>query len=154
MPEVAIVRTEIFTVESTSLDGYGSLVILDKAGQEHKVNKKHESLHHVFQAGLAVEVGYGNFMDHDFIHTAKAVAEGLAPPVVSKPASTEEQPAPKIAIAPQAVGKTGYKADPAKMSSIERQVAIKLACDISSDTESLEQVLAKAEKIFQWISKT
>ncbi len=104
MPEVAIVRTEIFTVESTSLDGYGSLVVLDKAGQEHKINKKHESLHPIFQAGQAVEVGYGNFMDHDFIHTAKAVAEGLAPPVAPKPAPTEEQPAPKTTIAPQAVG--------------------------------------------------
>ena len=106
MTEVAIVRTEIFTVESVALDGYGNLIVIDKTGKERRVNKKHESLHPVFVAGQAVEVGLGNFMNREFIHTAKAVAEGLAPPVTSKPAPTqqEERSEPRTTIAPQAVG--------------------------------------------------
>ncbi len=115
MPEVAIVRTEIFTIESVALDGYGNLVVIDKTGKERRVNKKHESLHPVFVAGQAVEVGLGNFMNKEFIHTAKAVAEGLAPPpTVIKPEydiKEENQPRdsfPQVGVkpvpAPQAVG--------------------------------------------------
>jgi len=54
----------------------------------------------------------------------------------------------------QEAGKTKYKADPAKINSIERQVAMKLACEISSDTETLEQIFTKADKIYEWISRS
>jgi len=37
--------------------------------------------------------------------------------------------------------------------SIERQVSIKCACDIASDTDTLEQILKNAEKIYQWIAQ-
>jgi hypothetical protein len=78
----------------------------------------------------------------------------MAEPVTTTESTPYHQPAPETepTISPQERGKTGYKADPLKTSSIERQVAIKLACDISSDTETLEQIFSKADKIYKWIS--
>ena len=37
--------------------------------------------------------------------------------------------------------------------SIERQVSVKLACEISAEADNLEAILNKAEEIYQWISK-
>jgi hypothetical protein len=80
MPEVEIIRTDIFTVGHSRLDDFGNMVITDKAGQEHKVNQKHKTLFSIFADGMAVEVGYGSYMNKEYIHTAKQVKDGLPPP--------------------------------------------------------------------------
>ena len=68
--------------------------------------------------------------------------------------ATKTEPAPSAPVVdkkPPEIPKQGYKADPAKTDSIERQVAVKLACEISSDTDTMEQIFTKADKIIAWI---
>ena len=81
MPEVTIVREEIIVVDHATPDSYGNLMVTDKTGREHRVNQKHSSLHPIFQPDMAVKVGYGNFMNKEFIHTAIQVKDNLPPPV-------------------------------------------------------------------------
>ena len=54
---------------------------------------------------------------------------------------------------PKQVGRSFGKSKE-EQKSIERQVAVKLACEISSDNEPLEAILRKAEQIYKWISVT
>ena len=84
MPEVEIIRKEIFTVDHCETDDYGNMTVTDHAGGTHKVNAKHKAIHPVFEPGIAVEVGYGEYMQKEFIHTARQVKDGLSAPVVSK----------------------------------------------------------------------
>lgn len=56
----------------------------------------------------------------------------------------------------QPIATTGgrqYQDSPEKTTSIERQVAAKLAFEYSDASESLEAVLNKAEKIYRWIGQ-
>lgn len=65
-------------------------------------------------------------------------------PIISQAvAETKAQEAPKY----------GGDEDSYTRRSIERQVSVKLAFEISSEAEGLEAVLNKAERIYQWISK-
>ncbi len=70
MPEVEIIKKEIIIVDHATIDTAGNLIVTDKVGKEHKVNKNHAAIHSVFEPGMAVEVGYGKYMNTEFIHTA------------------------------------------------------------------------------------
>lgn len=95
MPEVEIIRTEVFVVDHSESDEHGNLSVVDKDRVSHKVNKKHESIHSVFTDGMAVEVGYGTFKGFEFIHTARQVKDGIgeiktASEALVKPATAPE----------------------------------------------------------------
>uniref|UniRef100_A0A6M3IIK8 Uncharacterized protein n=1 Tax=viral metagenome TaxID=1070528 RepID=A0A6M3IIK8_9ZZZZ len=95
MVETKITRKEVFVTESSELNKYGDLIVTDKAGKTHKIGKKRPNLFDVFQPDRAVEVGYGEYMNREYIAVAHPVAEGLAPPIpaeTSKP--VEGQPVP------------------------------------------------------------
>ncbi len=157
-----IIRTEIFVVDHSETNNYGNLIVTPKEDggvttKTYKVGNKRSSLFDVFQPDTAVEVGYSEYMNREYIASARQVKDAIPdkPVKLPEPApriveSSIPKPEPKPEIAPQPVGKF-YKADPAKTDSIERQVSIKLACDISSDTESLDQIFIKADRIYQWI---
>lgn len=104
MAEVTIVRKEIIVVDHVVPDSYGNLIVADKAGNEYRVNANHNSLHPVFQPGAAVELGYGNFMNKEYIHTAVQVKDNIPPP--RKPEPVPHQPGEESlpTPAPQAVG--------------------------------------------------
>jgi len=76
--QVEIVREEIILVDRTENDNYGNLVVTGKDGKEIRINSKHEPIHSVFQPGVAVKVGYGSYMNREYIHTAVQVV--LPPP--------------------------------------------------------------------------
>lgn len=62
-------------------------------------------------------------------------------------------PETKPAVNPQN-GKPAYGRGPEERASIEKQTSIKAACDISSENETLDEILKKAERIYQWIHQT
>lgn len=71
MPETKIVRTEVITVQSTTKNQYGDLLVTDTQGKEHKIGVKRSALHDVFQTGAEVKLGIGNYQNHDYIATAE-----------------------------------------------------------------------------------
>ncbi len=73
-------------------------------------------------AGMAVEVGYGVFMEREFIHTARQVKDGIKPPVATAPVN-----APRIA-PQQATAQKEHLAQAVKtLNGDERKRSIALA---------------------------
>ena len=162
----------IGTIEDDEFDNKPFKRVIDKDGNAYKIKQgrggKLKEKWPLLEEGLAIKLIFGEYTNPSgvkfpFVEDFELVKDGLPapttpmPPTASVGDTTPKTPpdttVPPPPPAPQAVGKGGYKADPAKMDSIERQVSIKLACDISSDTETLEQIFNKANKIYQWISK-
>ena len=146
MPEVEIIRKSIFVVDHTELDEeYGKLIITDKEGKTHTVNKKHESLHPVFADGIAVEVGYGSYMNKEFIHTARQVKDALPPPVpvaIPKAPPDAPQPATSINKPPAAPPPSTSRRPP--LDDKTRGVALSYAKDMA-----VAKIIEK-EKILDW----
>jgi len=94
MPEVEIIREEIFVVDRCEVNSYGDLLVTDQQGNEHKVNNKHQSIHKMFENGKAVKVGYGKYMNREFIHTAVQVADEIdrQAPKKAQPIATVTRP--------------------------------------------------------------
>ena len=147
MAEVAIVRTEIFTVESASPDSYENLIVTDKAGVEHRINSKHSSLHPIFQPGKGVEVGYGNFMNREFIHTAKLVDGGMPEPKAPK------QPVLQSGESPMADEAIKMGAKVTRVDNVKnRAVAISYSKDlVCHDKIELKQMKGYADKFLDYI---
>lgn len=94
--QVEIIRKEIIVVDHANLDQDGNLIVVDKDKKSHKVNQRHSSLHPVFQPGMAIELGYGSYMNREFIHTAIQVKKEL--PDIPKPEvkhDTKSEPVPQ-----------------------------------------------------------
>ena len=79
-----IVRKEVFVVESSELDGYGNLIVIDKGANSHKIGVKRPHLFDVFQPDTAVEVGYATYRDREYIADAVKV-EGELPTEKANP---------------------------------------------------------------------
>ncbi len=104
--EVDIIRTEVFVVDHSDQDEYGNLNVVSKEGKAYRINKKHEPIHSMFTDEMAVEVGYGYFMNKEFIHTARQVKDAIGPTAQETLAKPEPAPTPRSEPAPQAVGMT------------------------------------------------
>lgn len=145
--EIEIVKETVVEIGSTHMNDYGDMIVTTGTGDEIKIKKTRSYLFPIFEGnpGRAVRIGWGNYMGYDF--AAKAELFDGKPPEGQQVEPIKAGVGKALAPAPQAVG-----GEAKRQLSIERQVSIKLACDISSDTESLEQICEKADKIYKWIS--
>ena len=114
-------------------DKYDNMFFKDKEGKEYKIGAKRDDEVRdtvVANPGRAVELIYSNFMNKDFISDVK-LFEGK-PPVANKPMVEGHlaQEAIKQGGVVEDV-KSKYKADPNKTASIELQVCLKAATDLS-----------------------
>ena len=73
-----ITRYEVITPIGLDTDDYGNLLVLSSSG-EVKVNKKHASLHPVFQIGKPVKIGYAVYMEKEYVQTAELASDALEP---------------------------------------------------------------------------
>jgi hypothetical protein len=73
--EVKIVRYETITVKDATLNSYGDLVVNGGI----KINKKRMALFPVFQVGAEVKLGYGNYMNKDYVATAEQTGKHEVP---------------------------------------------------------------------------
>lgn len=107
MPEIKIIKKEIAIPVDRNENGYGDILFHDKAGKEYKISNKRAHLGSEIIEGHAVELGYGNYMNRDYIAEARLVEGALPPP---QPAHIpDEEGATKlkaevIKYAPQEVG--------------------------------------------------
>ncbi len=87
MPEQRnpIIRKEVVVVESMDYDKYGNLLFKDKGGNDHKIGVKRIELAKQIVEGRAVELGYSEYMNKEYIAEAKLVEGGLPPPVTPIP---------------------------------------------------------------------
>ena len=97
----------IITVESTTIDSYGNMMVTPKGGgKDIRIGVKRKQLFAFFSDGVAVELIWSKFNDNDYVSDAKLVAEGL--PAPKQPIETEAMKAPLEPShqppAPQAVG--------------------------------------------------
>ena len=76
-----IIRTEDIVVDSSILDKYGNLVVLDKGGNEHRVSAKRKRLFDIFQEGVAVHLCYASYMNKEYIADAVPVAQLVKPAI-------------------------------------------------------------------------
>ena len=161
----------IIVVGHTEVDSFGNLWVTPQGGGERiKIAKKRENLHPIFQQGQAVLLSWQTYMNKPYVADAKPVSGELPPTqelkVQKQALLTTQDLFPehqkeierarqvvKSARVPSGDTSGKYKADPAKTDSIERQVAIKLACEIAP-TEPLEHIFEKANRIYKWISQT
>ncbi len=106
-----IIRTEVVVVESMDYDKYGNLLFKDKEGRDHKLGEKRIHLADQIVEGRAVELGYAEYMNKEYIADCKLVETQLPPPekpkkIESSIPKTEHKPEAKHEIAPQAIGMT------------------------------------------------
>jgi len=71
--ETKIVRYETIIVTDVRENSYGDLVVNGGI----KVNKKRSNLFSVFQVGAEVKLGYGNYMDKDYVATAEQTGKHI-----------------------------------------------------------------------------
>jgi hypothetical protein len=140
--EVKIVRYETIIVKDATLNSYGDLVVNGGI----KINKKRMALFPVFQVGAEVKLGYGNYMDRDFVATAEqtgkheVLKESLVEAIKSLGA-TEIAPEDTPKYLPQTsqsvtlndkMSKDDWdEKDRRTRHSIERQKALELACNVT-----------------------
>ena len=107
----------VITVKECELDQYGNLNVTDNLGVVTRINKKHESLHPLFQDnyGRAIKLIWANFKDKDYVDKAELfdgepdkqveTIHPIHPSTVPQPVRVEAPPALKPQEpAPQAVG--------------------------------------------------
>lgn len=99
-----IIRTEDIVVDTFDKDDYGNLIVLDKAGNEHKIGVKRQHLFPFFQAGIAIHLSYASLTDkktgklveyianaiplEQLIKSAPSKVETAKPPEFQKPIKT------------------------------------------------------------------
>ena len=94
----------VIVVAKTETDGYGNLLVTDKEGKQVRVNKKHESLHPLFEQGKAVELDWQIYQGKDYVANARLVEEVLAGEMVVEQLSPVPQVTPRAQPAPQEIG--------------------------------------------------
>ena len=102
---------DIIVIADTRMDDYGNLIVVDKAGEETRINKNHSGLHALFQGshGRAVSL---TWKDYDFKgKTGEYVDEAVLVDVGDEPetpseatTATTEPPKGKTPISPQEKG--------------------------------------------------
>jgi len=142
--KVEITRTAEILVASTKKDTYGNLIVTDKAGGEYKVGVKRERLFAYFQPDTAVHLEYAVFMNKEYIANAIPMNQLIKAkePAIAVRATT----IPKEGKITPEVGKgVGYKADPAKTNSIEKQTSLKSAVELAvADKIKVDEIISYA----------
>ncbi len=72
-------KETVIVVDRVDLDNYGNLKVFNKGGGETRVNKKHDSLHHLFVPGKAIKLTWGEYLGKEYVDDATLV-EGELPP--------------------------------------------------------------------------
>jgi hypothetical protein len=102
--KITIVKTEIMIPVDKDTNEYGDILFHDEAGNEYKINQKRARLGEQIVVGRAVELGYGNYMNYDFIAEARLV-EGALPPAKEPYTPPPEHPEPPAkSTSPQETG--------------------------------------------------
>ncbi len=138
-PEVTITRSEVLIVDKVEPKTFQGetqgIHVFCKDGAKHLVNLKHKDLWQVFQPGRAVEVGYGEYMNKEFIHTAKLVAappptKPLPPPTMAEKSPESQKPPSALETAVKALNSGDSKQTINRDGSIEGQVAAKIGSEL------------------------
>ena len=117
-------KDSIIVVGGTRLDNFGNLLVTPKGGGKAiKIGAKRANLHPIFEQDRAVLLKWDNYMDKDYVADAE-LFEGEVPRVV-KEIIKEGGELEKVKTNPK------YKADPDKTASIELQVCLKCATELS-----------------------
>lgn len=91
-----IIRKEVVVVDTSDYNKYGDLIFKDKGGAEHKIGAKRIELAKQIVEGRAVELGYAEYMNNEYIAEARLVEEGLPPPTTPKTVTSSiPKPEPK-----------------------------------------------------------
>ena len=130
----------------------GGEILKVKYGREGFLKAKWGEL----QVGRAYSWTMGDYQGHPFVQDFTAVSNELAPPTEPQVSEREQQVVDEAHKAtppnPQAVGKGGYKADPAKTESIENQVSLKTAVELAvAAIIPPEKILSYAEVFKRYI---
>ena len=70
----------IIVVGTTEKDQYGNLNVTCKDGNQVRVNKKHEGLHHLFEQGKAIKLHWETYQNKTYVADAVLVEGELPPP--------------------------------------------------------------------------
>jgi hypothetical protein len=89
MPQTQIIREQIIVVDHSETDQYGNLIVTDKRGDKYKIGAKRSALFGVIVPGRAVKLGYGTYMNKDYIADAVLVE---TPPAQPTPTSYPKPP--------------------------------------------------------------
>ena len=81
----------IIVVGTTETDQYGNLKVTCKDGNQIRVNKKHENLHHLFEQGKAVILHWETYQGKTYVADAKWVEGELPPPTEPQPIPTSNR---------------------------------------------------------------
>lgn len=148
-----IIRKQVIVVEGQDYNDKGDLMVKAKGiNAPFKLGMKRTTEYaNQFIIDRAVELSFATFKGYEYIASAKLVDIQVKMDAPVQP-YTKTEVASSIPKAEPSHDKKEYKADPAKTSSIERQVAAKIACEFS-DQETLAGRLQDAEIIYQWISE-
>jgi len=92
--KITIVKTEIVTPVDKDTNDFGDILFHDNVGNEYKINQKRARLGEQIVVGRAVELGYGNYMNYDFIAEARLVEGALPPAKEPYTPPPEEKPKP------------------------------------------------------------
>ena len=102
MPEPTIIRTQVVVVADRDVSQYGDTIFHDGEGNEFKLGKKRAHLSDQIVEGHAVQIGWANYMNKDYIATVKLVEGKLPPPVKPKPVESANPPEEEVKAAIQA----------------------------------------------------
>jgi hypothetical protein len=156
MSETKIERYGVITVQTAEKNQYGDLVVNGKI----KIGKKRQSLFEVFQPGAEVKVGYGTYMEREYIATAEQTGKHIV----------NEEPMVKAAkelgaVPVDEIRTDGYKPD--KMTpemwdakdmrtrkSIERQKSLELAVSlVISDKITVKELVTYSQRFEKYLER-
>ncbi len=106
--EAKIIKYLKFAVKAASPNNYGDLVVHSQNNEEYKISKKREALFGIFQPGNEVIVGYGTYMNKDYIavaHLAQDFPKGNTveeekPKTVSSAPQSKSEPSVAVSSTP------------------------------------------------------
>ena len=115
----------IIVVGTTEKDQYGNLNVTCKDGNQVRVNKKHEGLHHLFEQGKAIKLHWETYQNKTYVADAVLVEGELPPPTHP---GTSGAPIPSAEESSSTMSKKDWAdKDAIARTSIERQSSLKQA---------------------------
>ena len=126
--EPEITRSEVVVVDSKELNDYGDLIFKDKGGNSHKIsNKRADALSRFIVEGKAVELNYSEYMNKEYIYTARLVEDALPEPIFGAPGKESKPSEGKMS------KEDWEEKERRTRQSIERQTSIKISAGLAEN---------------------
>jgi len=151
---------KIIIIDSFWTDEHDNTWVMDKEGKEHKIGEKRKpEIHELVRnsVGLAVRFTYATFNQWEYIANVELVKDQIDQTKGSVDTSAMEKSAKEgkpYEVKPEAKPtRQGYKADPAKTESIQKQTALIQSCNLAvSGVIDRMQILTWAEFFDGWLN--